>query len=137
MSDKRHDQGGSLGRVLLDLGWIVEADIGRALAIQGPGKRIGDILVAQGTATRERVEQAAIRPRGVGERLGELLVARGLITRGQLGKALVFQARVRRRLGEILVALAAVTREQLDAALQIQYRRRHPAAVPGLAAAPG
>jgi len=113
-----------LGRILLDIGWVSESDLQRALGAQAPALKLGDVLVEMGLLTQRQVEAALATQRGLGARLGEILVRKGWLSRGQLARALKVQAEMRRRLGEILVAIGALTRRQLDYALRIQKTLR-------------
>ena len=58
------------------------------------GKRLGDLLVAQGALDQEKLQQALTeqQQRGKGELLGEVLVALGLIKEEALLSALQVQA---------------------------------------------
>ncbi|HRU04154.1 MAG TPA: hypothetical protein P5137_00095 [Candidatus Brocadiia bacterium] len=113
-----------LGRILLDIGWVSEADLQRALGAQAPERKLGDVLVDMGLLTKQQVAAALSAQKSLGARLGEILVRKGLLSRVQLARALKVQAEMRRRLGEILVAMGAITRRQLDYALRIQKTLR-------------
>lgn len=54
-------------------------------------KRLGDILVAKGVVTQERISEILSKTDGRQKRIGELLVSEGIITEEQLAKTLAEQ----------------------------------------------
>lgn len=87
-------------------------------------KRLGDMLIEAGAATREAID-AALRQQGDEEwhrRVGELLVADGRVSRSQLDEAVRLQREDASlgRVGDILVEMGAIGRDELDAALAEQ-----------------
>ncbi|MGM0584483.1 MAG: glycosyltransferase [Pseudomonadota bacterium] len=65
--------------------WNAAAPAGRAPA---PGPPLGELLVARGVITREKLEAALAAQRGSGARLGEVLVARRLASPAAVADAL-------------------------------------------------
>lgn len=87
-------------------------------------KRLGDMLIDAGAATREAID-AALQQQGDEEwhrRVGEVLVSDGRVSREQLDEAVRLQREdsTLGRVGDILVEMGAIGREELDAALAEQ-----------------
>ena len=90
------------------------------------GPRIGEMLVAQQSATVEQVEEAAHKQQQLRQqKIGDLLLQRQVVTPQQLLEALERQSRMPpMRLGEALVSLGLVSDEQLNDALGQQKSDR-------------
>ncbi len=73
--------------------------------VQHSGPRLGDVLLEQGSVTREQLAEALLAHSESGERLGEALVNLGFLSEGTVTQALAEQ------LGIPLVDLRAVTPE--------------------------
>ncbi len=103
-----------LGAWLVSRGSLTEQQLARALEIQrAQGGRLGELCVDLGFVSAADMEEAiAAWPREK-QRLGERLVARGLITPGQLDEALEMQRRSGGMLGDILLFMRVVSREDL------------------------
>ena len=65
--------------------------------------RLGDLLIAAGTITKQQLEDALVLQKQTGERLGDVLIENGTITERQLIDALQMQ------LGVDFVDLTAVS----------------------------
>ena len=90
------------------------------------GPRIGEVLVAQRSATLEQVEEAAHQQQHLRQqKIGDLLLQRQILTAQQLLEALERQAHMPpMRLGEALVSLGLVSEDQLNDALDQQKTDR-------------
>ncbi len=91
------------------------------------GRRIGEVLVEQHSATAAQIEEAARAQRALREqKLGDIMVLRKLVSPEQLLEALEQQARMPMvRIGEALLSLGMVSREQLAEALEQQRNDRN------------
>ena len=90
------------------------------------GARIGELLIAERSATPEQVQQALEEQRALRERrLGDLLLVRQIITPEELVAAIEQQARMPMvRIGEALTTLGYITEVQLEEALVQQREDR-------------
>ncbi|MBN8493811.1 MAG: Flp pilus assembly complex ATPase component TadA [Burkholderiales bacterium] len=86
------------------------------------GERIGELLVAQKSATPEQVEQALAEQQQLrSQKLGDILLTRQIVTPEELEKAILEQSRMPMvRIGEALIALGFIDQAQLDDALSQQ-----------------
>lgn len=82
--------------------------------------KIGQILVSQGTITREELD-LALKEQGL--RIGEFLAQNGRITSQQLQMALAIQKKTHRLLGEILIELGFSKADDIRWALYKTHRR--------------
>jgi hypothetical protein len=146
-----------LGEHLFERGFVVRSELETALAEQQrTGRKLGEILVAQGALTgsqltRILVEQAGLRvedsaaaappPAAPAEAepwrpLGRVLVDRGAIAEAELEEALQVQRESGRRLGEILVERGYVTAQALVSAVIEQHGLEEEAPAAAVVAAP-
>jgi hypothetical protein len=90
------------------------------------GERIGEVLVAQKSATPEQVEQALAEQQQLrNQKLGEILLTRQVVSAAELEQAIVEQSRMPMvRIGEALIALGFINEAQLEAALSQQREDR-------------
>jgi type II secretory ATPase GspE/PulE/Tfp pilus assembly ATPase PilB-like protein len=118
-----HEQGeepnldGSVQRLFIPRAAFSQFDI---------GNRIGEILVAQQSATIEQIEDAAtVQQELRRQKIGDLLLQREVVTPDQLLEAIERQSRMPpMRLGEALVSIGLVSEAQLDDALKQQKSDR-------------
>ena len=87
-------------------------------------QKIGEILVSEGLASAEAVQEGLARQRAERKRLGEVLVEQGVVTRRQLEDALRAQKEMptRKRLGEILLETSQVDEDRLIRALAAKFQ---------------
>ncbi len=105
-----------LGSRLVQAGYISQAQLGQALALQTQdGTLLGETLVKHGMITAEDLSRFVFT--GTGSRLGEALIGSGYITREQLAEALSYQQQYGGRLGAICVARGFLTEQELEIAL--------------------
>ena len=111
------DAAGGLRRSFIPRGAYDRAEI---------GEPIGELLVAQKSATAAQVETVAHEQRVLrAKKIGDVLLGRQIVTPEQLVEALEKQASMPMvRIGEALTALGYVTQPQLDAALKLQRQER-------------
>ena len=83
---------------------------------QSPAARLDD--GADGSAAEPDAQPLS----SIGRRLGELLTAQGLITHAELGRALAEQNRTKEKVGAILVRMGLISEDQLVEFLARQYR---------------
>ncbi len=105
----------AVGQALVDEGVITPEQLQRALRVQSlleEPKRLGEVLIELGYATRQAVTEA-ITKHGVGIRLGDMLVEQGIITLEALDMALAIQRGRGVRLGEALIQLGAINKHTL------------------------
>jgi type II secretory ATPase GspE/PulE/Tfp pilus assembly ATPase PilB-like protein len=90
------------------------------------GERIGEVLVAQKTATPTQIEQALAEQQKLrNQKLGEILLTRQIVSAEDLELAIVEQARMPMvRIGEALIALGFINEAQLEEALSQQRQDR-------------
>ena len=90
------------------------------------GPRIGDVLLAENTATPLQIARAVEQQQQMRtQRIGDLLVTRHLLTPDQLLGAIEQQAKMPMvRIGEALTSLGLVTQAQIDEALAQQQHDR-------------
>src|SRR5882672_8283307 len=91
------------------------------------GARLGDILIVEGLATVEQIQEA-LRLQRLSKTylpLGHILVRQRIITRRQLASVLERHQRSS-KIGELLVKTGALTAEQLSTALAEQRRWKRP-----------
>lgn len=118
-----------IGELLLDQGFIAEADLELGLAQQFAerGILLGQILVDQSTVAKETVEKAtreqAAQLQGKKRiRLGELLVEAGIAKNEDIERALDAQKTRRgKRLGQILVELGIVQEHHISETLARKF----------------
>jgi hypothetical protein len=110
-----------LGQVLLRRGVVTQADLDDALSVQQaePSRPLGEILVAQHSATPSQIREA-LREQLADARLGQIMLRIGAVTEEHLGEALDVQAADGGLLGEILVDMKACTKDQVAWALSQQ-----------------
>jgi len=146
-----------LGEHLVERGFVVRSELEAALAgQQRTGRKLGEILVAQGALTgsqltRILVEQTGLRvedsapvappPDAPADAepwrpLGRVLVARGAIAEAELEEALQVQRESGRRLGEILVERGYATAQALVSAVIEQHGLEEEAPAAAVVAAP-
>jgi type II secretory ATPase GspE/PulE/Tfp pilus assembly ATPase PilB-like protein len=90
------------------------------------GERIGEVLVAQHTATPAQIEQALAEQQQMRTRkLGEILLTKQIVSAEELERAIIEQARMPMvRIGEALIALGFINQAQLETALSQQREDR-------------
>jgi hypothetical protein len=120
-----------LGRVLMDLGYVNQFQIERAIAsfqlMQGK-KPVPPPPPPPATAPASLAEAAAAVEQSPMMRmpLGRILIAKGCLTQDELKDAIDYQSRLprlaHRPIGEILVEMGYINRAQLDEALASQPR---------------
>jgi hypothetical protein len=90
------------------------------------GRRIGEVLIEQHSATAAQVQAALVEQQDLRERkLGDLLLVRQIISSDELSTAIEQQAKMPMvRIGEALVALGFIDEQQLDEALAQQQLDR-------------
>jgi type II secretory ATPase GspE/PulE/Tfp pilus assembly ATPase PilB-like protein len=90
------------------------------------GKRIGEVLVEQHSATPAQIQAALIEQQDLRERkLGDLLLVREIISPDELSAAIEQQSKMPMvRIGEALVAMGFIDHEQLEEALAQQRQDR-------------
>jgi type II secretory ATPase GspE/PulE/Tfp pilus assembly ATPase PilB-like protein len=106
-----------------DAGAVLRSFYPRAwLAEVALGRRIGELLVEQSSASPEQVEAAAAEQQRLRARkVGEILMGQEIVTAEQLLEAIEQQARMPMvRVGEALIALGFINQAQLDEALRRQ-----------------
>ena len=110
-----------LGQILLRREVISPADLEDALRVQAaePGRPLGEILVAQLSATAAQVREA-LHEQLADARLGQILVRIGAVGNGALAAALALQAERGGLLGELLVEAGACDDGQVAWALSQQ-----------------
>jgi hypothetical protein len=126
-----------LGQVLVDGGFISQADLELALAEQIHTKeKLGEVLIRMGKLGPEEVgvlvslqsdlasQGGAVRVAAGGRHmLGELLLKAKRITPEQLGDALIEHRRTGEKLGEVLVRRGLITERELEAILEFQHHQ--------------
>ena len=92
------------------------------MALQRRGRKLGEILLAQGLITEEQLDKAYRAQSVTGQTLGTVLVSSGAISAQDLGSVLGEQVQVdnRKRIGDILVEQGIITKEQLEDGLRQQ-----------------
>ena len=90
------------------------------------GPLLGEVLVAQRSATPQQVDEALGEQHKLrNQKIGELLLDRQLISREELEAAIEEQSRMPMvRIGQALIALGFISDTQLDQALEQQQRDR-------------
>ena len=90
------------------------------------GMRLGDVLVAQNSASPEQIRLALVQQQEMRSRkLGDMLVVRQIISPEELAEAIEKQARMPMvRIGEALSALGYISEAQLEDALLQQRQDR-------------
>lgn len=110
-----------LGELLVENGLLTAGQLLEALETQKRQKKLlGEILIALGFTTREKLDGALARQ--YGSKLGEILIHKGLITFDQLQAAFEEQRNSFKTLGEILVDKGYVAEADLMEGLSAQYR---------------
>lgn len=126
-----------LGQVLVDGGFITQADLELALAEQIRTKeRLGEVLIRMGKLGPEEIDvvvsiqgdlasmSGAVKAAAGGRHnLGDLLLKAKRITPEQLGHALIEQQRTGERLGRVFVRQGLLTDGELDAILEFQHHQ--------------
>lgn len=132
-----------LGKYLIELGYISEAQLNNALAEQRATQTatrrvaLGDILIRQGLLTPQQLATALVRqqretfesdPDRVPDRLGDYLVRNGLISLEQLEAVLAVQSELRKMgrqalLGELLIRFNYLTADVVDEMVAQQRRQ--------------
>jgi hypothetical protein len=131
-----------LGKYLIELGYITDAQLSGALAEQRATQTatrrvaLGDILIRQGMLTPQQLAAALVRqqrdtfesqPDRIPERLGDYLVKNGLISPQQLEAVLAVQSELHKMgrhalLGELLIRFNYLTAEVVDEMVAQQRR---------------
>jgi type II secretory ATPase GspE/PulE/Tfp pilus assembly ATPase PilB-like protein len=90
------------------------------------GGRIGEVLVAQNSATPKQIEQALAEQQKLRTRkLGDILLTKQIVNAEDLERAIAEQARMPMvRIGEALIALGMINEAQLEEALSQQREDR-------------
>ena len=95
-----------------------------------PGKKLGEILVESGIASKKSVEEALSHQHVPAEKkkLGDILVEENLATRSEINAALELsqQPEAKNKVGEALVALGTVNPADVGAALEAQENQGPP-----------
>ena len=126
-----------LGQVLVDGGFITQADLDLALAEQIRTKeRLGEVLIRMGKLGPEEIDvvvsvqgdlaslSGAVKAAAGGRlNLGDLLLKAKRITPEQLGNALIEQQRTGEKLGRVFVRQGLLTDGELDAILEFQHHQ--------------
>jgi hypothetical protein len=126
-----------LGQVLVDGGFITQADLDLALAEQIRTKeRLGEVLIRMGKLGPEEIDvvvsiqgdlaslSGAVKAAAGGRHnLGDLLLKAKRVTPEQLGNALVEQQRTGEKLGRVFVRQGLLTDGELDAILEFQHHQ--------------
>lgn len=129
----------TIGRILLDGGFLSQQDLDYALEDQKYSKELlGQVLVRMGVLQAEDVKIPLIVQEqlgsiddavklAAGERqlLGALLVQSGRITNAELDRAIAEQKRSGLQLGEVFKNLNMLTEQQLNALLDFQNNQEH------------
>lgn len=122
-----------LGKMLVEKGYITQAQLEQALAQQARRPDaympLGDILVLTGVLTESQLQEClAEQPGFVREPLGQILIRQGLLEDWQLAHALCIQneekGEERRNLGAILSQLGYCTQESIEAAVLRDLRQK-------------
>lgn len=121
-----------IGQVLLDKGYITQAQLDQALQHQNrlarDYKPLGDILVMMGSITQAQLQESlAAQPDFGHEPIGKILVKAGVIEEWQLAHALCLQfepGEQRRNLGQVLADLGYASREAIEQAVIDYFRNR-------------
>jgi type II secretory ATPase GspE/PulE/Tfp pilus assembly ATPase PilB-like protein len=90
------------------------------------GERIGELLVAQQSATPAQIEMALTEQQQLrSQKLGEMLLTKQIVSAEELEQAIIEQARMPMvRIGEALIALGFINDAQLQTALSQQRQDR-------------
>jgi type II secretory ATPase GspE/PulE/Tfp pilus assembly ATPase PilB-like protein len=90
------------------------------------GERIGELLVAQRSATPAQIETALAEQQQLrSQKLGEMLLTKQIVSAEELEQAIIEQARMPMvRIGEALIALGFINNAQLETALSQQRQDR-------------
>ncbi len=117
----RESNDSRLGQILLRREVITQADLEDALRVQEaePDRPLGEILVAQMSATAAQVREA-LHEQLADARLGQILVRIGAVSKGALAAALALQAERGGLLGELLIEARACDDGQVAWALSQQ-----------------
>ncbi|WP_238590822.1 glycosyltransferase family 2 protein [Paenibacillus beijingensis] len=111
-----------IGERMLLLGWINARHLDRALKYQRTnGGLLGEILIELGFVRPEQLEFLLARTDS-SKRLGQLLVAHGYLLQSDVDRALELQQQSGGSLGEILISLKLITPRQFYRELASQHR---------------
>lgn len=109
-----------LGELLVNRGYITEAQLKEALALQK--LKIGEILLHLGHITEAQLKEALRLQKMQPKKLGEILIELGYVSSGQIHHALEKRYQ---KLGKILIDMELIDQEELRGILGRQWYSRH------------
>ncbi len=109
-----------LGELLVNRGYITEAQLKEALALQK--LKIGEILLHLGDITEAQLKEALRLQKMQPKKLGEILIELGYVSSGQIHRALEKRYQ---KLGKILIDMELIDQEELRGILGRQWYSRH------------
>jgi adenylate cyclase len=112
-------QGGSFGTLLVELGFVTNAQLDEAIALRGD--RVTEALLELGHITHAQLREALDAIKSTARpKLGDVLVNLGYLTKSELESVLQIQATSQRPLGELLIESGACTYEEVFEGLRAQ-----------------
>ncbi|MFH0962903.1 MAG: ATPase, T2SS/T4P/T4SS family [Planctomycetota bacterium] len=85
---KEQEDRQSIGRILVDLGYLTQRRLRGAAKRFGKRLLVGELLVTEGAITRKQLEKALREHKATGHSLGKVLVGAGVVSEDDLARAL-------------------------------------------------
>ncbi|MDR3599038.1 MAG: glycosyltransferase [Desulfosporosinus sp.] len=119
--EKQTENGGLIGELLVDNGFIAQPDLTDYIT-NSQFSKLGERLIQVKAITPQQLKKAILYQEKNGGRLGDILISLGFIAKEVLTKFLAANRKTKLPLGEMLLLENEITKEQLDQALLMQKK---------------